>query len=274
MELDVVTLDDARDAWRTGNRTEVARAPSERLTLGAALEAACWAATGGDDEHLLVKSWALKCPMLGQAMSAVTTQESLPRPGDHAAPSLELRRCPSRQQLETPDTEWIYFLDRFRRSLHKNLGLQAGSAAALANALFEMVDNVVEHAGMGDEPTGVVGYQVSSDEFTVAVADLGRGVLASLRENSTHRGLTSDTKALVAAVTQGASRRSGSQGKGFDQLLRALADMEGLLFFRSGSGRLRMDGRGRGERELAPSNSPELRGFQLSLTARPMASCW
>ncbi|MFN7141855.1 MAG: hypothetical protein ACK4UN_21250, partial [Limisphaerales bacterium] len=55
-------------------------------------------------------------------------------------------------------------------------------ADALAGALFEMSDNVVQHGAEGGAlpPKGVIGYHVEEGRLTFAVADVGRGVLASL----------------------------------------------------------------------------------------------
>src|SRR5580704_6355399 len=60
----------------------------------------------------------------------------------------------SRSELADPKVgvEWRYFLDRFRLSLVETLGLASARASGVAAGLHEMVDNVVEHAGLGDVP--------------------------------------------------------------------------------------------------------------------------
>jgi hypothetical protein len=276
VELDVVGLDDAREAWRTGHQDEVRDVALSAMTLGATVEAACWGATGDPGSRALLEQWAVLSPTVRTALLALTTADDLPRPGEHDAPTRELRRCPSRAELVDAEVgmEWRYFLDRFRRSLTTRLGLATTRARGLSAAFHEMVDNVVEHAGLGDVPVGVVAYDVSDHHFGFAVADLGRGVLPSLRENPAHAALLTDAEALLSAVTRGASRRPGAEGKGFSDLLRALADLEGTLSFRSGSARLRLDGRGSGRRVVSRSNSPVMKGFQLSISAQPMKSAW
>jgi hypothetical protein len=277
MELDAATLDDARDAWRAGDRRDLDEAVFSTATLGACLEAACWAAATNDKElHLLLDRWATLFPPISAALLALTTDMVLPRASDHDAPAFELRRCPSRAELVDAGVgvEWRYFLDRFRRSLGSRLGVSASRAHGLAASLHEMVDNVVDHAGLGDAPTGVVAYEVSDGRFAFAVADLGRGVLASLHENPANSGLSTHSDALLGAVTRGASRRLGVGGKGFADLLRALADLDGHLSFRTGSARLFLDGRGVGNRKFIPSNSPDMKGFQLSVVGRPGKSSW
>lgn len=137
-----------------------------------------------------------------------------------------------------------------------------------------MADNVVQHSNLGLQPDAVIGYMVTADAFEFAVADLGRGVLASLRENPLHASLASDAEALRAACTRGASRRTTGAGTGFADLLRALADLEAWLSFRSGTARLVIDGRGTAERREVVSNSVTLAGFQLSVRGGPRASHW
>ncbi len=276
MDLDATALDDVRDAWRAGRQGDVRASTVTSINLGACFEAACWAASSDAEVGRLVDDWASGFPPLRLAHRALTTNDMLPRADDHEAPPSELRRCPSRGELVDAGVgvEWNYFLDRFRRSLLTKLGVSTKRAWALSAALKEMVDNVVEHAGLGDAPTGIVAYEVSTERFSFAVADLGRGALASLRENPAHATLKSDADSLKSAVTGGASRRPGPGGKGFADLLRALADLQGVLTFRSGSARLRLDGRGTGPRRATTANSPQLLGFQLYVDAQPKKSAW
>lgn len=275
MDFDVLTLDELRAAWSEGDRDAVRNEPVGGLDLGASLEAACWAATE-QDASPIVNGWSQRCPDLRQALRGIGGRSCV-KPEDHSAPLFELRRCPSRLELQSASddgVEWRYFCDRFRRSLVEHVHLSSRTARALSAALHEMVDNVVEHAGLGNEPLGLVAYRLEEEGFRFAVADLGRGVLASLRENPSNAHITRDGEGLTAAVTAGASRRPGGRGTGFADLLRALADLDGLLFFRSGGARLRLDGRGRGDRVLAPSNTARMLGFQLSVCARPGKSSW
>lgn len=277
MELDARGVDGARDAWRSGRHAALESAQFTTLSLGASLEAACWAAEANDASALsLIRRWSVGSSTFEQGYAALISGQAPPRPGEHDAPASELARCPSRSELvdSSVGVEWRYFLDRFRRSLIDRLRLTPGRARGIAGALGEMVDNVVQHAGLGDTPRGIIGYEVSEAALSFAVADLGRGVLSSLRDNPTHRHISTDAAALVSAVTTGASSRPGVAGTGFADLNRALADLDGYLTFRSGSARLFLDGRGGGARRHNVSNSPEMIGFQLSVTAQPQKSVW
>lgn len=273
--VDVDALDDARDAWRAGETEVVLSTAVNRISLGSALEAACWGAGNDPQVKALLRNWAQTSAALRDAVLCLDGGQP-PRPDDHSAPEFEVRRCPSRLELEDAATgfEWVYFLDRFRRSLTQRLRFGASRSWALARAMGEMVDNVVAHAGLGDAPRAVVAYEVSTLHFAFAVADLGRGVLRSLRENPRHAAIQRDEDALRAAVKDGASRRLAGQGHGFQELLDAVADMEGQWSFRSGSSRLVVDGRGTGERQWRSSNSPEMPGFQLDVYAEPKKSSW
>ena len=274
--LDVFTLDSAREAWRSGNAASVIATPIENISLGASLEAACWAATGDAEATKVVERWAMSFPIVAEGLAALTGASSFPSAGDHDAPPHEVRACPSRSELKDASVgvEWNYFLDRFRRSLVKRLKLNTSTAWALSAALEEMADNVSEHSGLGDASKGIIAYEVNDEFFAFAVGDLGRGIRASLNENPQHDAISTDESALLAAVTCGASRRPGPNGEGFALLLRALADLEGSWAFRSGSARLTLEGRGAGARIVRPSNCLDMLGFQLSVEAQPKKSTW
>jgi len=121
-------------------------------------------------------------------------------------------------------------------------GLARGLAAGLIGALGELLDNVFEHSGRPE--SGVVAYAASEGAFEFVVADAGRGVLASLRENPEFAGLTDSGTALRVAASDGASRhaRSTGHGYGIGQLFRALAHDAAELRFRSGDHALRLWG--------------------------------
>ena len=277
MKVDVLGLDHARVAWNDGKQRLVMETTVSSLSLGAALEAACWRLSDSPALGALVEGWANVSPICEQAVAALGTGRNLPRPEHHAAPEFEVCCCPTRAALADPTgtgLEWEYYLDRFRRSLVNRVGVSKQKAQGLAGALAEMVDNVVEHSALNDDKGAVVAYSVSTEAFGFAVADTGRGVLSSLRENPAHAQLRSDDEALMAAVGHGASRRPGVKGDGFANLIQAVADLHGLWSFRSGTARLVIDGQGNGSRNLIRHSSPELKGFQVSVDAVPSKSAW
>jgi anti-sigma regulatory factor (Ser/Thr protein kinase) len=121
-------------------------------------------------------------------------------------------------------------------------GLAKGLAAGLMGAVGELLENVVEHSGRPE--SGIVAYAASDGAFEVVVADAGRGVLASLRENPEFAGLSDSGTALRVAASDGASRHAQSSGHGYGigQLFRALAHDAAELRFRSGDHALRLWG--------------------------------
>lgn len=121
-------------------------------------------------------------------------------------------------------------------------GLPRGLVVGLMGALGELQDNVFEHSGAPD--TGLVAYGAGNGSFEFAVADAGRGVLASLRENAEFTHLADAGAALRAAASDGASRyaRDSGHGYGIGQLFRALAHDAAELRFRSGDHALRLWG--------------------------------
>jgi len=121
-------------------------------------------------------------------------------------------------------------------------GLPHGLVARLMGALGELQDNVFEHSGA--PCTGLVAYGVAHGTFEFVVADAGRGVLASLRENAEFAHLADSGAALRVAASDGASRhaRDTGHGYGIGQLFRALAQDAAELRFRSGDHALRLWG--------------------------------
>lgn len=152
-------------------------------------------------------------------------------------------------------------------------GLGKGLVSGLMGALGELQDNVFEHCGR--PRTGVIAYAASDGAFEFVVADAGRGVLASLRENPEFGGLADSGTALLAAASDGASRyaRRTGHGYGIGQLFRALAHDAAELRFRSGDHALRLWGDApslTGQMELA--QKAWLDGLTISVRCAPGAS--
>lgn len=122
------------------------------------------------------------------------------------------------------------------------VGLPKGLAAGLIGALGELQDNVFEHSGRPE--SGLIAYGAREGAFEFVVADAGRGVLASLRDNPEFVQLADSGEALRVAVSDGVSRHAHSMGHGYGigQLFRALAHDAAQLRFRSGDHVLRLWG--------------------------------
>jgi hypothetical protein len=151
-------------------------------------------------------------------------------------------------------------------------GLAKGLLGGLMGALGELQDNVFEHSGRPE--SGVVAFAANNGAFEFVVADAGRGVLASLRENPEFSLLADSGAALRVAASDGASRhaRSTGHGYGIGQLFRALAHDAAELRFRSGDHALRLWGDApslTGQVELA--QKARLDGLTITVRCAPGA---
>jgi hypothetical protein len=131
-----------------------------------------------------------------------------------------------------PEGRVARFGQRFCTAL-RQAGAESRFAHALSGALNEMASNAVEHAIPPIRPLAC--FMVGGAQWAFAVTDVGRGVLASLRENRRFAHLRTETDALAEAVLDGVSR-SGQPGRGlgFTCLFKALVDRRATLRFRSG----------------------------------------
>jgi hypothetical protein len=94
-----------------------------------------------------------------------------------------------------------------------------------------MVDNVWLHSD--EAQPGLLAYQVRRRKFAFSVADMGIGILTSLRKNPDYQSLSSSMDAIRKAIQPGVTRLDYG-GLGFTQLINALADLWGNARIRSG----------------------------------------
>lgn len=122
----------------------------------------------------------------------------------------------------------------------RSKGLDGPLVASLLGALIEIQDNVYEHSG--SPQTGLVAYAVTPASFEFVVADRGKGVLQTLRQNPQYADIADSGLALEEAIKDGVSRfpAETGHGKGFNQLFRALVGRNAELRFRSGDHSLTM----------------------------------
>lgn len=270
MILTASDVDEVRELARQDSMVELRALNIEGTSLAAALELACcwwmWRETA-EEAAVVIEGWATKIPWLQNACIALSRSGFDPVPYEalYAAPEWEMCASPLPDQVE--ENDWALFLERFARSLQKQ-GFGRSLSLSLSKAFAEMSDNIIRHSGESrDAPAnGVIAYHVEDRRMTFAVADVGRGVLSSLSANPKWSGLKTSTEALQAAVWSAAtSDPNEEQGDGFLQVRRSLADLNGLLRFRSGDGVLSMNGRGE-QREGLVGFIPPLLGFQLAVS--------
>ncbi|MCA8891432.1 MAG: hypothetical protein KDA56_06350 [Hyphomonas sp.] len=99
--------------------------------------------------------------------------------------------------------------------------------------LGEFRSNIAEHANLREG--AVAAYCANSDALEIAIADRGRGVLQSLRENPLYASLADSGHALRLSVSEGVSRHPDpGRGHGFTHLFRGLANRFSYIRLRSG----------------------------------------
>src|SRR5947209_708367 len=134
-----------------------------------------------------------------------------------------------------------------------------------------MTENAVIHAAA---PAILVGYHAVRGYTLFCVADVGIGVLASLRRNPKLSGLRLHNEAIRAALQGGTTSRlpeEGGGGFGFRQVFTSLADLWGSLRFRSGEGCLTMEGTDCDANQGSVTHPPPLPGFQVTICCRTKA---
>ena len=124
-----------------------------------------------------------------------------------------------------------------------------------------MVDNAWLHSET--EEAALLVYQVKNRKFAFSVADIGIGVLASLRKNPRFDWLPSSMEAIQHAIRPGVSR-DNSGGLGFTSMLNAMAELWGNARIRSGESALLID-----KRKHPPTHDfiylPPLPGLHVSV---------
>lgn len=165
------------------------------------------------------------------------------------------------------------YQERFVRSL-KHAEFPTKFSEALAGALFEMTDNIVQHSlREPGEFSGLAGYHAAPGYMAFAVMDIGQGVYSSLTRSPIWKDLPSAQEALRAAVCQQASSRPDQpEGEGFRTVFKSLSDRNCRLRFRSDDVALVIEDGGT-QRNGSVVSSPHLAGLQLSvccaLSGRP-----
>lgn len=270
MILTAADIDEVRELVRQDSIAEIRALHVDGTTLPAALELACcwWTWRNRESEAaLVIEDWAARIPWLQSACKALSQRglQSVPFEFLYSAPEWEM--CASPLPDQVIENDWPLFLARFARSL-QNHGFGRSLSLSLSKALAEMSDNIIRHSGVDHTApaNGVIAYHIEDRRMAFAVADVGRGVLNSLSANPKWHGLRTSTEALQAAVWRAAtSNPIEERGDGFLQVRCSLADLNGVLRFRSGDGVLSINGQGQ-SRQGSIGFVPPLLGFQLSVS--------
>jgi hypothetical protein len=213
---------------------------------------------------------SVESSLLGKALSAVPSALGLRADGAARPP---LRRIDVRlaefyvaTTEDDLDDNWKQFSIRFARSA-EHAGLKKLVANGLRGSLHEMTEIALIH-GQSDVAV-LVGYRVLKGTAQFCVADVGIGVLASLRNCSDFSHLRFENEAIKEALRDGVScfgRNRG--GMGFRQVFKSLTEHWGVLRFRSGEGCITMNGTDLETDRGSEHYPPGLPGFQVTVTCR------
>lgn len=176
---------------------------------------------------------------------------------------------PLRGRSDILDESWSRFLERLAASLKRN-GFPSGSHQALAGAFEEMADNVIQHSNFGTQSpaNGFAAYMVGQGKISFTIADVGIGVLESLKHNPEFAQIPNGRTALDLIAREGASRRTGQRhGRGYRDLFTGLARFNGTVRLRSSNGVLTLQG---AFDQVSPVSSSlhAVPGLQLSVECR------
>lgn len=268
MIFDEKTVDDIQRLINAGQVERLRQLPLEGLTVGGLTELLCrgWEWSQVPEMSSIFRSWRQQSVILDAAwrdllLGRTNVSSSL------SPVSWDFMCLPS---PTSPGNAWSCFFKRFELSLREN-GFSTDLARALARAAREMAENVWNHSGDTDETParGVIAYYVEDRVMAYAVADVGRGILSSLQSGGKGEDLLNSRDALEAAIQQNRTRRTDfEQGQGFNWVFRSLADLNGVLRFRTGDAALHITGKAE-QRNFDYRPSPTMLGFQLSIHCSP-----
>lgn len=207
----------------------------EEIKLDAAVDLACWITTVGASLRAAAAPWierqVRRSTVVRAALAALEEGAVTRRDGT----SWCLRPTFAAHE----DVALGEFQRDYRMELERVGAFEKVLARATAQSLGELLDNVAEHSGpTKDAPAkGVVGFQIVRGHTRFVVADLGRGMLRSLRTNPAHTHLSTELEALHAIVYEGASSRIGvARGNGVRQVLNSIVELQGMVRIRSVDG--------------------------------------
>ncbi len=272
--LSVGLVEDIHRAVLLGKAVAGVVSGRKGATLPGLLEYGCLRWASHDDTFPPLPQ-AIAGTDLGRALNAVPSDLGLRLNGRQKRRVRRLDPQPAeflvlQTENDLADDQWSHFAGRFEASV-RSAGFSFDGAARLQLALYAMAENAVIHA---EAPAILVGYDGSPGKALFCIADVGIGVLASLRKNPAFDGLDLHTQAIRAALQDGISSlrpAEGGGGFGFRDVFNSLADQWGSLRFRSGEGCVTMDGTDCNANQGNVRDMPPLPGFQVTICCRTKA---
>jgi hypothetical protein len=263
MQIDNAFITDLREYMASKGHSPIAGLSPSGFSIGGIVQLACLKTSCPQWLDSLLESWRKSSKVLDNAIAAYE-RGCLPSTSNMwDVRGLEF--FPIRGREWADERQYHPFESRFCKAA-KRAGF-GDKAEALSGALFEMADNVSQHSGADSSSPapGVIGYYICDGHVAFSIADLGRGVLDSLKENPHWHKLQNSKDALMAIVKDHASRRPyGGDGEGFKEVFRSLANLNGLIELFSGDGRVRITSTPSG-RQATPQFAGLLSGFQITV---------
>ena len=262
-QIDSAFIADMREFMSSGKDSAIAELLPSGFSIGGVVQLACIKSVCSPWFNSQLEMWRKSSTILNDAFLTFENGRLPSTANMWEARGLEF--FPIRDSDWANSKHYHPFESRFCKAAK-----QAGfgkKAKALAGALYEMADNVAQHSGADRSfpSPGMIGYYICDGHVAFAVADLGRGVLNSLKENPPWKHLPDSKAALMAVVTNHASRRPhGGDGEGFKEVFRSLANMNGMIELLSSDGRVRIVSTPEG-RQATPQFTARMPGFQLSV---------
>jgi hypothetical protein len=171
----------------------------------------------------------------------------------------------TRRQPADDDKELLGFCFAARQAAAM-AGFSARTAQQLAAAISELHSNIYEHSGASG--TGLIAFRAGVSSFEFVVSDRGVGILETLQTCSAYSHLADHGNALMLALADGVSRYGPNTGHGFGfrPIFSGLANLKGLLRFRSGDHALTLDGTCPLATTAKPAQKMAISGFIVSVT--------
>jgi anti-sigma regulatory factor (Ser/Thr protein kinase) len=142
--------------------------------------------------------------------------------------TVQLRRCSGL------DYEII---DRLTDLFNHHLNLSPGVKGSLRMSLQETMTNVIDHSGVSDYFVCANSYR-DQKLIRLCIADLGKGILNSLKSIEKYQMLKDDYDAIRQATNEGVSSRPKRAGLGLTHIKNFIKINEGQLCIISGKGKV------------------------------------
>jgi len=141
---------------------------------------------------------------------------------------VQLRRIPGLD----PD-----FIETIINIFDYHLNISPGVKGSLRMSLIETMINVVDHSKIKNYYVCAWTYP-EKRQIRLCIADLGIGILASLKTSPDHSALNDDYQAIRKSIEPGVSCRSGRDGMGLSHIKNFIKVNKGQMCIISGNGKV------------------------------------